>query len=64
MQVKIDFKNGNRTVFNADCYDADDLRRDLVQQTANGNHFFYISGYKEDQLMVDIQSIQSLIISR
>lgn len=64
MQVKIDFKNGNRTVFNADCYDADDLRRDLVQQNANGNHFFYIYGYNEDQLMVDIQSIQSLIISR
>ena len=40
MQVKIDFKNGNRTVFNADCYDANDLRRDLVQQNANGNHFF------------------------
>lgn len=64
MQVKIDFKNGNRTVFNADCYDADDLRRDLAQQNANGNHFFYINGYKEDQLIVDIQSIQSLIISR
>lgn len=64
MQVKIDFKNGNRTVFNADCYDANDLRRDLAQQNANGNHFFYISGYKEDQLIVDIQSIQSLIISR
>lgn len=64
MQVKIDFKNGNRTVFNADCYDADDLRRDLIQQNANGNHFFYINRYKEDQLMVDIQSIQSLIISR
>ncbi|MES5175541.1 hypothetical protein [Lactobacillus crispatus] len=64
MQVKIDFKNGNKTVFNADCYDADDLRRDLVQQNANGNHFFYINGYKEDQLIVDIQSIQSLIISR
>lgn len=64
MQVKIDFKNGNRTVFNADCYDASDLRRDLVQQNANGNHFFYINGYKEDQLIVDIQSIQSLIISQ
>lgn len=64
MQVKIDFKNGNRTVFNADCYDPNDLRRDLVQQNANGNHFFYIYGYNEDQLMVDIQSIQSLIISR
>lgn len=64
MQVKIDFKNGNKTVFNADCYDVDDLRRDLVQQNANGNHFFYINGYKEDQLIVDIQSIQSLIISR
>lgn len=64
MQVKIDFKNGNRTVFDADYYDANDLRRDLVQQNANGNHFFYISGYKEDQLIVDIQSIQSLIISR
>lgn len=64
MQVKIDFKNGNRTVFNADCHDANDLRRDLVQQNANGNHFFYIYGYNEDQLMVDIQSIQSLIISR
>lgn len=64
MQVKIDFKNGNRTVFNADCYDPNDLRRDIIQQIANGNHFFYISGYKEDQLMVDIQSIQSLIISR
>ena len=64
MLVKINFKNGNRTVFNADCYDANDLRRDLVQQNANGNHFFYIYGYNEDQLMVDIQSIQSLIISR
>lgn len=64
MQVKIDFKNGNRTVLNADCYDANDLRRDLAQQNANGNHFFYINGYKEDQLIVDIQSIQSLIISR
>lgn len=64
MEVKIDFKNGNRTVFNANCHDADDLRRDLIQQNANGNHFFYIKGYKEDQLMIDIQSIQSLIISR
>lgn len=64
MLVKINFKNGNRTVFNADCYDQDDLRRDLVQQNANGNHFFYINGYNEDQLIVDIQSIQSLIISR
>lgn len=64
MQVKIDFKKGNRTLFNADCYDANDLRRDLIQQNANGNHFFYINGYKEDQLIVDIQSIQSLIISR
>ena len=64
MLVKINFKNGNRTVFNADCYDQNDLRRDLVQQNANGNHFFYIYGYNEDQLMVDIQSIQSLIISR
>ena len=64
MLVKINFKNGNRTVFNADCYDPNDLRRDLVQQNANGNHFFYIGGYKEDWLMVDIQSIQSLIISR
>lgn len=64
MLVKINFKNGNRTVFNADCYDPNDLRRDLVQQNANGNHFFYIYGYNEDQLMVDIQSIQSLIISR
>ena len=64
MLVKINLKNGNRTVFNADCYDVSDLRRDLVQQNANGNHFFYINGYKEDQLIVDIQSIQSLIISR
>lgn len=64
MQVKIDFKNGNRTVFNADCYDPNDLGRDIIQQIANGNHFFYINGYKEDQLIVDIQSIQSLIISR
>lgn len=64
MLVKINFKNGNRTVFNADCYNPNDLRRDLVQQNVNGNHFFYINGYKEDQLMVDIQSIQSLIISR
>ena len=64
MLVKIKFKNGNRTVFNADCYDLNDLRRDLVQQNANGNHFFYIDGYKEDWLMVDIQTIQSLIISR
>jgi len=64
MLVKINFKNGNRTVFNADCYDPNDLRRDLVQQNANGSHFFYIYGYNEDQLMVDIQSIQSLIISR
>lgn len=64
MLVKINFKNGNRTVFNAECYDPNDLRRDLVQQNANGNHFFYIYGYNEDQLMVDIQSIQSLIISR
>lgn len=63
MLVKINFKNGNRTVFNADCYDPNDLKRDLVQQKANGNHFFYIYGYNEDQLMVDIQSIQSLIIS-
>lgn len=64
MQVKINFKNGNRTVFDADCYDANDLRSDLVQQNANGNHFFYISGYEGTRLMVDIQSIQSLIISR
>ena len=64
MQVKIDFKNGNRTVFGADYCNANDLRRDLVQQNKNGNHFFYIDGYKEDRLMVDIQSIQSLIISR
>lgn len=64
MLVKINFKNGNRTVFNADCYDPNDLRRDLVQQNANGSHFFYIYGYNEDQLMADIQSIQSLIISR
>lgn len=64
MEVKIDFKNGNRTVFSADYCDTNDLRRDLIQQNANGNHFFYIDGYKEDQLMVDIQSIQSLIISR
>lgn len=39
MLVKINFKNGNRTVFNADCYDPNDLRRDLVQQNANGSHF-------------------------
>lgn len=64
MLVKINFKNGNRTVFNADCYDSNDLRRDLIQQNANGNHFFYINGYKGTWLMVDIQSIQSLIISR
>ena len=64
MLVKINFKNGNRTVFNADCYDPNDLRRDLVQQNANGSHFFCIYGYNEDQLMVDVQSIQSLIISR
>lgn len=64
MQVKIDFKNGNRTVFDAYGYDVNGLRRDLVQQNKNGNHFFYIDGYKEDRLMVDIQSIQSLIISR
>ena len=48
MLVKINFKNGNRTVFNADCYDQNDLRRDLVQQNANGSHFFYIYGYNED----------------
>lgn len=39
MEVKIDFKNGNRTVFSADYCDANDLRRDLVQQNANGSHF-------------------------
>ena len=33
MQVKIDFKNGNRTFFNADCYDPNDLRRDLNHLT-------------------------------
>lgn len=46
MQVKIDFKNGNRTVFNADCYDPNDLGRDIIQQIANGNTSFTLTDIK------------------
>lgn len=64
MLVKINFKNGNRTVFNADYYDSTELKAMLNRQTGIGDNFFYIKGYKGAWLMIDYQSIQSMIISK
>lgn len=64
MLLKINFKNGNKVSFNADYHDSTELKKMLNRQTGIGDNFFYIKGYKDAWLMIDYQSIQSMIISK
>jgi len=62
MILKINFKNGNKLRFDANYYDPSELKNMLNDQTGIGDNFYYIKGQNGSWLIVDYQSVQSMVL--
>lgn len=62
MLLKINFKNGNKLRFEANYSDPSKLRKILNNQTGIGDNFYYIKGKDGSWLIVDYQSVQSMVL--